>query len=108
MQILLNVAAATAALFATPAFAGNAEPTPTQIIRFADLDLASPAGVATLDRRIRTAIEAACGPASDVDPAGQNRVRACRSAAAAEVQALRNRAIAAAARGDSAVLASAH
>ncbi|MDB5722913.1 MAG: hypothetical protein JWP15_3531 [Alphaproteobacteria bacterium] len=108
MHALLAIAAATAASFATPALARTPADPRVEVVRFADLDLGNPAGIAKLDRRIRTAVAAACGPISDSDPAGKNRARDCRTATAARVRTLRDRAIAAAMRAVPAELASAH
>jgi UrcA family protein len=89
------LAAIAAAAPATPALA-QAPTGPNRIVvSHADLDLSSRAGIARLDRRILTAIQQACGPTSDADPAGQNRARSCRKAAAAEVKAQREMILAA-------------
>ena len=106
MRSLLILAAATAALVAAPAIAQNPSEAPaTILVRHADLDLATPGGIAMLDRRIRAAVEEACGATSDADPAGKNRVTACRKAKEAEVRAQRERALLAASVGKT-VLAS--
>ena len=79
-----------ACLWAAPA---SAEPVgEPNIVRisYADLDLGSPQGTAKLDRRIRSAVQTACGTASDADLAGKNDVRHCRAstyqAASAQVR----------------------
>ena len=111
MRSLPILAAATAALVAAPAIAQNAparnatDVPATILVRHADLDLATPGGIAALDRRIRAAVEQACGATSDADPAGKNRVTACRKAKEAEVRAQRERALLAASVGKT-VLAS--
>jgi UrcA family protein len=70
-----------ASLWAAPAFAETGGGSQTVRISYADLDLISPEGKAKLDRRIRTAVQTACGTASDADLEGKNAVRNCRSAA---------------------------
>jgi UrcA family protein len=93
MRSLLILAAASAALTSVPA---SSQQVPSNIvIHYADLDLATQAGAATLDRRISAAVRWACGPTSDVDPAGKNRARSCRKAIASQVRAQRERAVAA-------------
>ena len=96
MHRYLIVAAVAAAAFATPVSAQTPPETQRIVVDHADLDLTSRAGIARLDRRILTAIQAACGPTSDADPAGQNRARSCRKTAAAQVKAQRDLALAAA------------
>lgn len=93
MKTILFAAAAALAFAATPAAAQQA---PSQlVVSFADLDLSTERGVRTLDRRIRTAVETACGPTSDADPAGKNAVRECRTETLALARAQRDVAIAA-------------
>jgi UrcA family protein len=80
---LLHIAAALAAALsgtigATPAAAQPPVAAERQVVGYADLDLSSRAGVATLNRRILTAVQAACGPTSDADPHGKNAVHECR------------------------------
>lgn len=48
------------------------------VVGYADLDLASQSGVRTLNRRILTAVQAACGTPSDSDPHGKNAISECR------------------------------
>ncbi len=48
-------------------------------VRYSDLDLATPAGVATLDRRISRAVERLCGVAYPTDLDAQAQVASCRS-----------------------------
>ncbi len=67
-------------------------------VSYADLDLASAAGVATLDRRLARAAEAACPSRDGVREMTRLRTIAlCRAAKAAEVAPLRAAAIARAA-----------
>ena len=92
MKTLLTLAAAAAALVASPALAQNG---PAQVsVSYADLDLSSRAGVRTLDRRIRSAVEQACGPISSFDPRGKNIVPDCREDTLALARAQRDTAIA--------------
>ena len=80
LKIISFSALATAAVIkAAPLLA---EPAPSQnvsIVHTADLDLSSKAGREALDHRLVTAAYEVCGTASDVDLAGKNKVRACRS-----------------------------
>ena len=97
MRNLTPFAALAAALLATPGLAQSVEPSTRIAVAYADLNLSSPAGIATLDRRIHAAIVSACGPVSDADPAGKNRARDCRVRLAGEVAAQRDHVLAAAA-----------
>jgi UrcA family protein len=84
MRPLLIFAAATAAFVSAPA---SSQPAKSSIVvHFADLDLATQAGAATLDRRISAAARWACGPTSDADPASKNQARRCRKAIASLVR----------------------
>jgi UrcA family protein len=95
MKTLLILAAALGtALAAAPASAQAAPAARTQIVHLADLDLASDSGRARLDQRLRAAVEAACGTASDSDLHGRNLVRRCRIDAARKVAPQRDAAIA--------------
>lgn len=66
------------------------------VVAHADLNLASEAGLAELERRIGLAVRQVCGAASDADLKGRNEVRRCRSRTRALVSASRGKAIAAA------------
>ena len=80
MKILTSlVALAAATILYAPATAQTAA-SHTETVTYADLDLARPDGVRELDRRLRTAIDNACGPVSSADPAGKRAVRSCRTA----------------------------
>ncbi|WP_114954299.1 UrcA family protein [Sphingosinicella terrae] len=92
MLTTLVALAATTALLA-PATAQSSS-THTESVRYADLDLARPDGVRELDRRLRTAIENACGPISSADPAGKRAVRACRTSLRNAVSERRNQVLA--------------
>ena len=64
-----------------------AEPTQTvSVVRTADLDLSTDAGRKALDHRLVTAAFEVCGTASDMDLAGKNSVRQCRSAILAKAR----------------------
>ena len=61
---------------------------PHRIIQVADLNLAHPAGVATLENRIRGAVRAVCGRANHVRETDQLRaIRECRAASYADAMA---------------------
>ena len=74
MRSILAFAAVAAACLASPAIAQTGRGDLQVKVSYADLDLASAAGRTRLDRRIRAAVAYACGPVSDVDPAGKTRV----------------------------------
>ena len=80
LKIIAFSALATAAVIkAAPVLA---EPVPAQIVSIvhtADLNLSTKAGREALDHRLVTAAFEVCGTASDVDLAGKNKVRACRT-----------------------------
>lgn len=103
MKTLLAFAAAAVAFSATPAFAQ--QPSSTVAVSYADLDLSTARGIRKLDRRIRTAVERACGPISSFDPAGKNDVRQCRTDTLAAARVQRDVAIAAVARDSQVQLA---
>jgi UrcA family protein len=78
--IIASALITTAAIKAVPALA---EPVAAQdlnvsIVSTADLDLSTETGRRALDHRLVNAAREVCGPASDVDLAGKNKVRACR------------------------------
>ena len=83
LTTLLALAAATLSL--VPAAAQNSAGSQSQIVHYGDLDLARPEGVRALDRRLKTAIDRACGPASPADPVGTRMVRDCRVALRHEI-----------------------
>jgi UrcA family protein len=70
-----------------PALAQDNTSQNVSIVRTADLDLTSKAGRAQLDHRLVTAAFEVCGTASNVDLAGKNDVRACRSNVLAKARA---------------------
>ena len=67
-------------------------------VSFRDLNLSTPAGVATLDQRIAATVGLLCGRPQGYYPPSFREVRRCRSEALAGVQAQRNMRIAAAQR----------
>ena len=95
MKTIIVLAAFAATLSAVPA---PAQEPVRQVVQTADLDLANPRDVARLDRRIRSAVAAACGPVSAADPAGANAARQCRAETRPGVALERSRAMAAAKR----------
>jgi UrcA family protein len=52
---------------------------PAGTVRISDLDLATPAGVAKLDRRIGRAVAQLCGTAFPTDLNGRAQVESCRA-----------------------------
>ena len=87
IKIIAMSAFATAAVIkAVPAFSAPAAQD-VSIVRTADLDLTTAPGRAALDHRLVIAAHDVCGTASDVDLAGQNQVRACRSDVLAKARA---------------------
>lgn len=72
---------------------------PTARVSFADLNLATPAGLATLDRRIEHAINGLCGqaPSGNLDAAAP--IWKCRTAAEASAASQRQLALQAAHQG---------
>lgn len=103
-------AALLAATLSVPASASgppNAEQQ-SQTIGFADLDLTTPQGVATLDRRIANAVRSVCGWEDSRDLPAQSAVRECRAKAFADVADEREAVILAAQRGQSIQVAELH
>ena len=81
------------AFTATPVLA---EPpvTVSMTVQTADLDLSSTAGQQTLNHRLTIAAKEVCGIASDVDVAGKNDVRRCRTETLASLASERDQRIA--------------
>ena len=96
LTLALTFAAAAATLAGSPAVAQDAAGAGRILVSHADLDLRTETGIRILDRRIRTAVAQACGPTSDFDPVGKNRVLQCRADTLAVARAQRDVAIAAA------------
>jgi UrcA family protein len=84
--IILGSALVTGGVIkAAPALA---EPTQAvSVVRTADLDLSTIAGRQALDHRLVLAAYEVCGTASDVDLAGKNAVRQCRTDVLAKARA---------------------
>ena len=80
--------AAAAAVIAAPAFAESpaAEIVETKV-SYADLNLSSAAGRATLDNRVKGAARFVCGSVDGPSIAEHNRHQKCRSSALAEANA---------------------
>lgn len=89
-------------LTASVAFGGNsaqAEPADgvrTESVSYGDLDLTSPSGIRTLDRRISQAITRVCDRGDVRDLTSMSEERRCRSSANYAANAQRNHALAAA------------
>jgi UrcA family protein len=96
MKTLIALAAIAASFSAVPALAQEVARPAQIVVSYSDLDLGTRAGVQTLDRRIRSAVELACGPTSPADPAGKNVVVRCHAETLALARARRDTAIAAA------------
>ena len=81
------------AFSATPALA---EPPviASSTVQTADLDLSTAKGQQALDHRLSQAVKLVCGEASDVDIAGKNEVRRCRTDALASLASERDQRIA--------------
>ena len=77
------------AFTATPVFA-EAPVIVTSTVRTADLDLSTAKGQKALDHRIQQAVKEVCGKASDVDVAGKNDVRRCRTETLASLSSERD------------------
>jgi UrcA family protein len=86
LKIIAVSALATAAVIkAVPAVS---EPLQNvSIVHTQDLDLSTPSGRAELDHRLVNAAFDVCGSPSDVDLAGKNGARACRSDVLAKARA---------------------
>ena len=63
-------------------------------VHTADLDLGTARGQRALDLRLNQAVKEVCGTASDVDIAGKNEVRRCRSETLAKLAEERDQRIA--------------
>lgn len=99
-------ASLTASIGASPAAAQAPASGDRVIVSYADLDLSSQAGVRTLNRRILSAVQTACGTASDADLRGTNAVNECRTATFEQATSQVRSAIALASRNGSIVIAS--
>ena len=81
----------------------SATQTVSERVSHADLDLATPQGVATLDRRLAGAIRRVCGPIPAMSLVEDSFRRRCLREARSGIRPQRALAIAAARRGDEAV-----
>ncbi|TCM19601.1 UrcA family protein [Novosphingobium sp. PhB165] len=96
----------TALPIASPALAQTVAATmtdgdrPTELVRYADLDLTSPQGRARLDARINSAIDHVCGRADIGDLEGRAQIHDCRSESAQRAYTARDTMLAARDRGD--------
>ena len=75
--------ALAAALLPLPALAGDL---PTRTVHYGDLDLAKPAGITGLDRRILAAARSVCRSGDPRDLVAMTAIKKCRSAALASAQ----------------------
>ena len=80
------IAAAAATAIAAALFASSSVAAGPAVIHLADLDLSSPAGRATLDRRVARALEAACGSYFQTSPEEAREIDTCRKQSLAEVR----------------------
>jgi UrcA family protein len=93
----ISLIAAAALLAAAPAFAQEADADVLQrTVSYADLDLSSPAGVATFDRRIDAAVTQVCGHLDRYDLAARKAIQDCRRDARSKIEATRNALVASA------------
>ena len=97
--IVLASAIAAFATLAAPAVAAPVNETVSIPISYADLNLASPEGAASLERRIRRAVTNICGSAADGLSRRAAMVR-CRKDALRDAKGQFTQVIAQAARGD--------
>jgi UrcA family protein len=94
-----------ATLISSPAAAQAPVPGERVVVAYGDLDLTSQSGVARLNRRILTAVQAACGTPSDSDPHGKIAINQCRHRTFDQASSQARRAIALASRTVPTVLA---
>jgi len=88
LKIIAVSALATVALIrGVPALAETAAVQNVSIVQTGDLHLSTSAGRSALDHRLVIAAREVCGTAPDVDLAGKNQVRRCRSDALAQARA---------------------
>jgi UrcA family protein len=62
----LVIAASTAARAETPAQETSAQTVRQQVVSYGDLNLATPSGQATFQARLKSAVQAVCGPQADL------------------------------------------
>ena len=80
-------------------------PAPVRV-SYADLDIHTPAGIRTLDRRLLGAVRKICGDDLSIDTWSKIAARRCRRAKLVEVRALRDAVVAKATRPVEAIAAS--
>jgi UrcA family protein len=91
LKTSLMAAAAICAAAAAPALAQEADvAAPQRSVSYADLNLSSPAGVATLDRRIDMAVTLVCASADLRDLRAWEAIDHCRAEARSKVELTRN------------------
>jgi UrcA family protein len=83
--ILVAAATFAATVTVSPVAARPIAPE-VRTVRYADLDLTSPAGRARLDRRIEAAVREVCGEAPSFDLARRHAVRQCLTETRANVR----------------------
>ena len=106
IRIIAASAFVTALLIkAAPAAAEPVSERTATIVRTADLDLSSRAGVRELHQRVDAAARQVCGLASDADLVGKNEVRRCRHEVVAQAAAKADQLIASRRVGTSIALA---
>ncbi|MFN7177470.1 MAG: UrcA family protein [Thermaurantiacus sp.] len=98
MNTTLAIAGAIlcASMTSTVAWASDAAPARTVAVQTADLNLSTPAGQRTLDRRIRSAVKEVCGDPSSLVRGGRQTAMECRAETLAAVAQQRGRMVAAA------------
>ena len=99
-KILLSTALIALATIAAPVSASAAPDSaaaPQRMVKFADLDLTTAVGQATLDRRLALAVKSVCPTDDTIDMAQRKAVLTCRNTARNAISSQRNAAIAAAA-----------
>ena len=97
---LLSALVLGTALATAPSAAAQDNRTVSERVSYADLDLATAQGVATLDRRLSGAIRRVCGTGPLMSVSEHFQRRGCRRDVRAAVRPQRSLAIAAAQRGD--------
>lgn len=90
-RLRISIAILATLSAANPVLAGQND---SQAVSYADLDLSTSAGQATLDGRIDRAIRRVCGSAYPIALRSVADVRRCRVQTLADVQAQRNDALA--------------
>jgi UrcA family protein len=83
---MLKLASAVALALSAAALAPVGAQEVSQPVSYADLDLATPAGVRALDTRLDAAIRQVCGGPGAFDLGARVRRKACRRATAAKVE----------------------